>query len=176
MMINLPPQYRWLINEPGPKILVEALKLYDTREAPGLVNNPEILAWATELGLHKVYRDDATPWCGLFTGFVVKKAGKEPIKDPLWARNWAAWGSPTTPELGCVLVFSRGKTSGHVGIYVGEDAECYHVYGGNQSDRVCITRIPKDRLLAARAMYNTKPANVRPVHLEASGVISRNEA
>lgn len=176
-MSALPTQYSWLSQEPGPKMLVEALKLYAVSETPGPKNNPVLMAWADLLGLGGVYRDDtATPWCGLFVAYVALKAGKPVVKDPLWARNWIKWGEPTAPELGCVLVFSRGTTSGHVGIYVGEDDKCFHVLGGNQGDKVCIVRIPRERLLAARALYNTKPANVRPVHLVSTGSISSNEA
>lgn len=175
-MPALPAQYTWLAQEPGPKMLAEALKLYGTAEVQGSKNNPEILHWAELLGLSRVYNQDETPWCGLFVAYVALKAGKPVVKDPLWARNWIKWGEPTAPELGCVLVFSRGTGSGHVGIYVGEDAECFHVLGGNQGDKVCIVRIPRARLLAARALYNIKPPNVRPVRLGPTGPISSNEA
>jgi hypothetical protein len=42
--------------------------------------------------------------------------------------------------LGDVLAFVRNG-GGHVGLYVDEDASAYHVLGGNQSDRVSITRV-----------------------------------
>lgn len=40
---------------------------------------------------------------------------------------------------------------GDVALYVGEDAGAYHCLGGNQSDKVCITRIAKSRLSCAPA-------------------------
>ncbi len=63
------------------------------------------------------------------------------------------FGAPVSPTLGAILVFWRGKRTGwlgHVGFYTGEDTSAYHVLGGNQGDKVSITRIAKERLLEAR--------------------------
>ena len=35
--------------------------------------------------------------------------------------------------LGDILTFKRNG-GGHVGLYVGEDKDCYHVLGGNQGN------------------------------------------
>jgi uncharacterized protein (TIGR02594 family) len=166
--------YAWLQKEEAPRILVEAIKLYGVKEVIGENDNPTILDWADEIGVGKLYQRDSVPWCGLFMGVVAKRAGKEVPANPLWARNWSKWGVPCLPELGCVLVFSR-ESGGHVGVYVGEDIECYHVLGGNQSDSVCITRIKKNRLLSARCAYRVKPANVRKIILSPTGIVSSNE-
>lgn len=174
-MSALPEQYQWLEKEPAPRMLIEALKLYGIKEHEGEANNPVIMEWANDLGL-MAYNQDSVPWCGLFMAYVAKKAGKKPPVAPLWARNWMRFGDACKPELGCVLVFSRGS-GGHVGIYVGEDKHSfYHVLGGNQGDSVSITRIAKERLLSSRAMYKVKPANIRPVVLSAEGDVSENEA
>lgn len=166
--------YEWLLAEPAPKMLLEALKLYGVTEKQGAENNPEIMSWAVECGVNS-YRADEIPWCGLFVAVVAKRAGKPRPENPLWARNWAGWGKESPHELGAVLVFSRGN-GGHVGLYVGEDRECYHVLGGNQDDCVRIVRIRKGRLIACRALYTiAKPANVRPVYLQATGAISGDE-
>lgn len=176
MSKDLPIEYRWLNDEPGPRMLVEALKLYGVKEQAGPGSNPEIMAWAKELGFPS-YNSDEIPWCGLFMAYVAHKAGKAPPVAPLWARNWAQFGKISSPQLGAVLVFSRGMTGGHVGLYVGEDSMgMYHVLGGNQGDSVSITRIGKERLLACRAKYNNKPDNVRRIILSPTGVISENEA
>ncbi|MGI8524630.1 MAG: TIGR02594 family protein [Pseudolabrys sp.] len=175
----LPERYGWLAREPGPKMLVEALKLFGTMEKPGSANNPMILAWAKEIGAEvaDVYKADSIPWCGLFMAVIAKRAGKEFPAHPLWALSWSAFGAkPHAPALGDVLVFTR-SSGGHVGLYAGEDASAFHVLGGNQSDRVCITRIAKGRLYAARRpLYRVQPANVRPVYLESTGALSLNEA
>ena len=175
----LPSRYAWLAREPGPKMIVEAIKLFGTMEKPGSANNPTIVAWAKEVGgeVADVYKADIIPWCGLFMAVVAKRAGKEPPRHPLWALSWSAFGAKADrPALGDVLVFTRSG-GGHVCLYVGEDASAFHVLGGNQSDRVCITRIAKARLYAARRpLYRVEPANVRPIRLEATGALSLNEA
>ncbi|MEN6302242.1 MAG: TIGR02594 family protein [Armatimonadia bacterium] len=179
---DLPARYRWLLDEPGPRILLEGLKTYGTIEKPGAGNNPSIMAWARATGLDRVYRNDATAWCGLWMAYVALQAGWEPPLNPLAARNWLNWGTPQRrAALGDVLVFWRERRTGfkgHVGDYVGEDDEAYHVMGGNQGDRVSIKRISKSRLLGIRRCpwRINQPANVRPIKLAASGTLSTNEA
>ncbi len=176
-------KYEWLLKEGGPRMITEALKLYGTIESPGKANNATIIAWAKEVGgkVETVYKADEIPWCGLFMAVVAKRAAKGVVKDPLWALNWGTFGKAVeTPMLGDVLVFVRktaeGKTAGHVALYVGEDNACYHILGGNQSDKVCITRIDKKRLYAARRPnYNIQPTNVRPIKLSSTGSVSTNE-
>jgi uncharacterized protein (TIGR02594 family) len=177
--MSLPKAYAWLVNEPAPKMLIEALKLFGVRETNGAGNTPAIMGWARELGgdVARVYSADSIPWCGLFAAIVARRAGKSLPASPLWARAWASWGdrSPRA-SLGDVLVFVR-PGGGHVGLYVGEDAGAYHVLGGNQGDAVSITRIAKSRCIAARRSYTiAAPPNVRPVRLAATGRVSKNEA
>jgi len=174
MVTEIPEQYSWLISERGPKILLEAVKLYGTLEVVGDKDNPEILNWAKELGLPQ-YTHDSIPWCGLFVALVASRAGKEVVKDPLWAANWLNFGSSCEGELGAVAVFSR-EGGNHVGIYVGEDSSHYHILGGNQKDSVSIVRISKSRCRGFRAQYRSKPTNVRRVILSATGEVSTNEA
>lgn len=177
-MTYMPKQYQWLNAEPGPRLLTEGLKTFGTVEAPGPNDNPAIMAWAKRTGMAKIYAHDSTAWCGLWMAYVALQAGWDTPTNPLWARNWAEWGvASEKPMLGDVLVFARG-TSGHVGIYVGEDDLAYHVLGGNQSDRVMIKRIAKSRLIASRRCpwRVNQPGNVRRVILAASGALSTNEA
>lgn len=176
----LPGAYNWLNDEGAPRILVEALKLYGTLETPGNASNPEIIAWANEVGAKTgmLYNDDAVPWCGLFMAVCAKRAGYEPPDISVRASAWSTFGNPSDkPMLGDVLVFTR-TGGGHVGLYVGEDAEAYHVLGGNQSDAVTITRIAKSRFSAARRspFKIGQPKNVRRVMLKPSGGLSQNEA
>jgi uncharacterized protein (TIGR02594 family) len=170
--------YNYLKTEKAPKILVEAYKLIGIKETLGKDNNPTILKWAEKLGLKKTYTADEIPWCGLFVAYVLFMAGKTPVVNPLWARNWLNFGTiQSVAMLGDILVFSRGATSGHVGIYVGEDDKAYHVLGGNQGDQVSIVRIPKARLLGIRRTKWSlaQPANVRVIKLNGEGLISENE-
>jgi uncharacterized protein (TIGR02594 family) len=177
---DVPAAYRDLLDEPGPRMLKEALRLYGTLEVGGDGSNPTILAWAQEIGgwVADFYKDDQIPWCGLFVGIVAKRAGKPYRQDMLGARNWMWWGNQVDglPVLGDVLVFTRGA-GGHVGLYVGEDEVAYHVLGGNQSDSVNVTRVLKGRLLAARNYYAIgQPSNCRRIFRSKAGEISTNEA
>jgi uncharacterized protein (TIGR02594 family) len=146
-------------------------------EGPGSAENSIILGWAREAGLASIYDSDAIPWCGLFMAMVAKRAGKAVPDKPLWALSWSRFGvAAGRPVLGDVLVFRRDG-GGHVGLYAGEDTQAFHVLGGNQSDRVCFTRIARARLHAARRpLYRMMPATARPYHLAPAGSLSSNEA
>ena len=56
----LPLQYEWLSKEPGPRMVLEGLKLFGTVESAGSKNNPIILSWADEVGgtVDKMYQAD----------------------------------------------------------------------------------------------------------------------
>lgn len=178
--MKLPAAYQWLNNEPAPKILIEAIKLFGTVETPGAANNPTIIAWGKEVGpsVGMTYAEDSIPWCGLFVAVCAVRAGYKPPTPAVRASEWAKFGNPVDkPGLGDILVFTR-TGGGHVGLYVGEDAEAFHVLGGNQSDAVTISRIKKDRLTAARRspFKIGQPSNVRQIILKPEGALSRNEA
>lgn len=178
----LPKKYRYLYKEPGPKMLVEAIKLYGETEIPGKASNPVILAMAYATGLKEFYTNDDIAWCSLFIRYLAHVTGK-PYRDTnLMAKSWLKWGDPVmVPELGDVLIFWRGKPSaptGHVGLYVGESKTNFFVLGGNQDNQINIVPISKKRLQGARRLYSIgKPSNVRRIILDGSdGPVSTNEA
>ena len=183
MSTPLPPKFRWLSSEPGPKMILEALTCYGTLEFPGDANNPQIISWAHLIGgkVEQVFKADAIPWCGLFMAVIAQRSGKQLPKDPLWALNWGTFGEAADQAmLGDTLVFVRktntGSQAGHVALYVAEDAQAYYTLGGNQADSVCITRMAKSRLYAIRRpVYSQMPANVRKITMSATGVLSTNE-
>lgn len=172
-------KYKHLELSPLPRVIQEALKLLGTKEVSGDGNNPTILEWAKEVGGWEAgyYTKDSIPWCGLFAAVVAKRAGKEIPKNYLRALSWATFGEDVNkPALGDVLTFVRNG-GGHVGFYIAEDDECYHVLGGNQSDSVSITRIKKSRLYEARRpKYNVRPWTVQVYKVDARGEVSENEA
>lgn len=180
-MFNVPAAYNWLNDpklNPLPRMTQEALKLLGVVEGAGAADNPTILAWANELGLKNVYTHDAIPWCGLFMALVATRAGKTPPTNPLWALNWAKFGTEEgQPRLGDVLVFARSG-GGHVTQYIAEDHSYFHCLGGNQGDRVCIERIAKVRLYAVRRpLYHIMPVSAEPFLVSSGGApISTNEA
>lgn len=180
--MNLPKQYAWLAAEPGPRILVEMLKLYGTVEKAGPGSNPLILEWAARIGLGHAYRNDATAWCGLAIAYAAAQAGWDyaPLGNALWARNWASWGNPVKrgeEMLGDIQIYPRGP-GGHVTMYVGEDKTHFHDLGGNQDDQVSIKRKPKASILATRRCpwRVNQPPNVRKIMLSAKGAESKSEA
>lgn len=179
--MSLPQQYQFLLQEPGPKMLIEALKLYGTKEIYGTKHNQVILDWAKVVGIPELVKNDEQAWCGLFMAFVAIRGQKHvPMKsyDILRALKWVGFGTPVNEAmLGDVLVFKR-PGGGHVGMYVGEDDQNYHVLGGNQSDMVCFRRFEKKRMIAIRRpVYSIgQPQNVRKIMLSAVGVVSTNEA
>lgn len=79
------------------------------------------------------------PWCAAFACDCLEEEG---IRSPRsgWARSFLKWGIPLkSPILGCIVVFARGVSSGHVGFYLGRDASGRTiVLGGNQGDKVSI--------------------------------------
>ena len=182
MTQQFPVGYAWLGTLGQlPKTITEGLALIGTAEIVGKGSNRTILSWRDELNQAGVaitgYSDDDIPWCGLFAAIVAQRAGKSVPANPLWARNWATFGfGGYQAGLGDVLVFVRNG-GGHVGFYVAEDDTAYHVLGGNQDNRVSITRVAKERCVATRRPnYSVKPDSVKPCRVAASGTLSRNEA
>lgn len=183
-MIAIEPQYDYLLDEPSPRILVQALKEYGTLETPGTEDNHKIIGWAQEIGrpVSLNYQHDSTPWCGLFMAVCAKRAGLELPPAPLWALSWSRWGNQVVGPamLGDIMVFKRAGGGGHVALYVGEDKTHYHILGGNQRDSVCIVRKEKDpnTLYAVRRTkwQIAQPPNIRRVKLSASGIMAGSEA
>jgi len=178
------PDYSW-IGSVGtlPRILQEMINVYGTKETPGEGDSPVILGWAKEVGLEKVYAHDSTAWCGLTAALCVKRSGYVAVAGPLWALNWLNFGVRSdVPSLGDILVFERfdkaGKRiGGHVGLYVGEDGQYYHVLGGNTADSVSIARLLKGRCVGARRpAYKNPLPQWKPYKVSTAGVISENEA
>jgi uncharacterized protein (TIGR02594 family) len=120
------------------------------------------------------------PWCGLFMGIVAHNSGNKSVKEPLYPINWVNFGSEASvPMFGDILIFihpsETNKKAGNVGLYIGEDSDCYHVLGGNENDTVCITRILKSRLYTARRpKYEIVPDCVKIVALPSNCNVTRN--
>jgi uncharacterized protein (TIGR02594 family) len=150
----------------------EAWRLIGVTETSGAGNNKLILKWAEDLDIP--YSEDETPWCGLFVAHCIgSQMPDEPLPDnPLGARSWQRFGSHVTPQPGAVMVFWRKSLSsgmGHVGFYAGEDEDFYHILGGNQSDKVCVTRVPKARFLDSRWPRTALAATGGAVRVDAQG-------
>ncbi|HEX6747901.1 MAG TPA: TIGR02594 family protein [Longimicrobium sp.] len=118
-------------------------------EFAGPKDNPRVLEYqrATDLGM----QDDEIPWCSCFVNWVLKQAG-EPRTKSAAARSWERFGRKLDkPERGCIVVFTRGDpTHGHVAFFVSQDGDMLRVLGGNQGNRVQISRYPASRVVAYR--------------------------
>lgn len=173
--------YTWLKEEKSPRLFKEAYKFNGIKEIIGKDHNLTIMGWADTLEIKKTYTSDEIAWCGLFMAICCHNAGLDmnmTAKEALWALNWLKFGTKQTDAaFGDILVFKR-TGGGHVGIYVGEDAKCYHVFGGNQNNMVGATRIEKARCVGIRRTVweIAQPKNVTKRILEASGSISTNES
>lgn len=157
----------------------EAKHLMGTKEILGNRDNPVIMDWAENLDIN--YSGDDVPWCGLFVAHCIGSTLQQEILpgNPLGARQWERFGDKTTPRLGAVMVFWRGSPTGgmgHVGFYAGEDDTAYQILGGNQSDKVCLTWVGKNRFLSARWPKTAASLTSEPIHKNRDQGLSTNEA
>lgn len=121
------------------------------KEVAGSGDNPRILEYLRSTNLAApMASHDETPWCSAFANWCVEKSGFAGT-DSAWARSWLNWGKSTeSPEAGCIVVFSREESSGHVGFYVSENPTSIHILGGNMSNQVGEDDYPRSRLLGFR--------------------------
>jgi uncharacterized protein (TIGR02594 family) len=118
-------------------------------ETPGKESTPQIQRWLIELKAW--WRDDETPWCGVFVAACMRESGLPLPRHWYRALDWMNWGTPiAAPLVGCVVVYQR-KGGGHVGIVVGRDRDGnLMTLGGNQGNRVSIAPFPVSRVLGYR--------------------------
>jgi uncharacterized protein (TIGR02594 family) len=156
-----------------PRWLNIAYKYHGLREIPGPRHNATIIGWLTKL--RAWWRDDETPWCGVFCAAVMQEAGLPYPKLYMRAKAWSDYGALLRPDRlapGAILVFDRAG-GGHVGFYVGEDTGHYYVLGGNQSNAVNVMKLGKSRLVASR-WPRGEPVIGKPVQMT-GGMVSTNE-
>lgn len=132
-----------------PRWLTDARLCIGEREITGRKHNPKILQWWTLI--RAPFTDDETPWCAGFVGGILEKVGIKSTRSA-WARSYTNYGQKLRrPIVGCIVVFERGPTSGHVGFYVGKTAGGYLlILDGNQGDMVKISPFPQGRVLSYR--------------------------
>lgn len=117
-------------------------------EVAGSRYNPRIIEYHKSTTLKAA--DDEVPWCSSFVTWCLQKAGMKSTESA-WAKSYLNYGTKLEkPEYGCICIFARGNGYGHVGFYVGEDETHYDILGGNQGDKVCVRKYPKDHILGFR--------------------------
>lgn len=161
-----------------PVWIVEARKHIGVAEIAGPRHNSRITGWLD--GLRAWWKDDETPWCGVYVAHCIKSAGLPLPKYWMRAKDWLNWGvSIPAPVPGCVVVFDR-EGGGHVGFVIGKDkAGNLMVLGGNQRNAVnvapfALSRNPRYRWPAGVKLPGAL-AMVLPV-LASNGQLSKNEA
>lgn len=154
-----------------------------TKELPGAADSPIILSWngviakaAPDLAAYsKTYTHDSIPWCGLCVAYVLAANGLHPVKDYLWAANWAG-PSPYLEQLhkpipGAVLTFKRPGGS-HVSLYEATKNGRYVIRGGNQSDMVNLSSHDMDSLIGITWPKGVPiPTDVIPVNVAALNAV-----
>lgn len=151
-----------------------AKKYLGLKEIPGPKHNNVILGWLTELGAW--WKDDETPWCGVFVAECFRQCGSNLPKYWYRAKGWLDWGiALKEPIDGCVVILER-EGGGHVFIFMGYDKKGNIVgIGGNQGNQVSIAAFDKTRVIGYRW-----PAKF-PLHkqvtkgIDLNGKVSQNE-
>ena len=157
-----------------PKWLKIAETYTGMSEIRGPKHNSKIIGWLDKLGAW--WRDDETPWCGVFVAHCMQDVGLPYPTFYMRAKAWEDYGSLLRRDRlapGAILVFDRAG-GGHVGFYVGEDAGHYFVLGGNQGNAVSVMKLGKSRLLASR-WPKGEPVIGKPVYMK-GGKVSTDEA
>jgi uncharacterized protein (TIGR02594 family) len=148
------------------KHFVTAMSQYGIQEKPGIEDNPEILKYFDALGYDGLRLKDETAWCAAFMNWCLMEAGHHGT-GKLYAMSFLNVGSEVEgePQLGDIVVLYRGRMGdtiagtdiqkGHVGIFVNQDPTDpgrIAILGGNQSNRVKISKYPMERVLSIRRL------------------------
>lgn len=159
-----------------PTWMHRARRYLGLRETPGKATAPVIARWLLELKAW--WRDDETPWCGVYVAAVMRKEGLVPPKYWYRARGWLEFGvSIPDPIPGCIAVFER-KGGGHVGFVAGTDEMGrLMILGGNQGNAVSLAPFDRARALGYRWPSTVPiPATRLPLVASNGATSSTNEA
>jgi uncharacterized protein (TIGR02594 family) len=173
--------------------IAAARRCLGVAEIKGSRHNPTLLGWLADMGrfsdeARAWWRDDETPWCGLFVGWIMGTSRRFVVKEWYRAQSWQSdlLTELDAPAYGCIVTFTR-KGGGHVGFLVGEDRHGHlMVLGGNQGDAVNIkpfSRSRQPRYFWPSRYYNGQSAKSLPAlgryrlpQLDSDGQASDNEA
>lgn len=120
------------------------------KEIPGEGSNPRIEEYHKVTTIDKT--DDDVPWCSSFVSWCLENSHIMSTRSA-WARSYLYWGVELDkPQIGAIVVLSRGPSSGHVGFFVAYDDEYDEIIllGGNQDNKVGVNGYPKSKVLGFR--------------------------
>ena len=130
----------------------KALSVFGLKEQKGDAHNKQILEFFEVCG-HSWVKTDETAWCSAFANWCCKETGFV-YSGELDARSWLQVGiKAITPQIGDLVVFwreSKESWKGHVGFWLNEDEKYIYCLGGNQHNKVCVSKYPKSQLLEYR--------------------------
>lgn len=132
-----------------PYHLTIALSQLGTTEIPGKQSNSKIDEYLKTVNIPG---NDEIPWCSAFINWCLLQADIQPTGEPN-ARSFLRFGERLSlPDLGCIVVLSRGTKSwqGHVGFYLDYHRGLIRILGGNQKNRVGINAYSVKKLLGYR--------------------------
>jgi uncharacterized protein (TIGR02594 family) len=144
-----------------PRWLTIGLQSLGTKEIPGKATSPVIRRWLIELNAW--WRDDETPWCGVFVAHCLRTAGKPVPKHWYRALAYADYGVELPrARLGAIAVMKR-PGGGHVFLVLGFD----HIgriigLGGNQRNAVSLAVFEPGSILTYRAPFGASPLGLAP--------------
>ena len=99
--------------------------------------------------------DDDTAWCSAFVNWCIQLSGLQGTDSPA-ARSWASWGvRDPGPGEGSIVVWKRYEgpdgalklVGGHVAFLLADEGDKLYVLGGNQGNKVCRKRYPRNGFL-----------------------------
>ena len=128
-----------------PKYIVEAEKLLGQKEIRGSQHNTEIVKLFKDSGNAGVTRDEVA-WCAAYVGATLRRAGYLSTGS-LAARSYEQYGKTLPgPQKYCIGVMKQVNSGwrGHVGYVVDFNDKYVWMLGGNQSNRVKITRYSRN--------------------------------
>ena len=135
-------------------LIQQAVLFYGLREAPGNLNDKNIMMFFRESGNRSATADEDA-WCSVFLSYCAKKAGASYTKKAT-AKSWLNVGERVAePVAGDIVIFWRedpDSWKGHVAIYLGKDAATGKIVclGGNQDDEVNIRMYDSNYVLGYR--------------------------
>jgi uncharacterized protein (TIGR02594 family) len=119
------------------------------QEIPGIKAHPMILKFLESVdgAPEELIVTDETPWCSAFVNNCVEEAGLEGTES-LAASSWKNWGHEVEyGERGAItLIYTNTGSGYHVCFFVDSDEDGVFCLGGNQSNRVKISKYSWDKV------------------------------
>lgn len=136
------------------RFLEIAMDELGVHETPGTDATARIVEYHSTTTLKAT--SDEVAWCSSFANWVVKQSGEKGTGSAA-ARSWLDWGKPVmVPYPGCIVILERKTAdnphSAHVAFYTCDDKDPAYIQaiGGNQGDKVRMSRFPKHQIIGYR--------------------------